>query len=135
MYAWFARAALKGSSVLQCVSEATIFQMAALGNKLVLCCFLLAVARRAVGQDLLIGNWRPCQDPGSDPDPDNPTDNLSCPRLDSILQCYPLSQLCNRVQDCDGGSDEGSDLVALECSKLSASHIITCITVVFLFRR
>ena len=89
-------------------------------------CLLLAIAGRTSGQDLLIGNLRPCQDLGADPDPSNPTDNLSCPRLDNILQCYPEAQLCDGVQDCLTGSDEGVDIVALYCGtgKLSICHMI-----------
>ena len=99
--------------------------MAARGRKLVLLSLLLAVVQRAACQDLLIGNLRPCQDPAADPDPNNPADNLSCPRLDGVLQCYPQSELCNSppgprnvsFEVCLGGSDEGADLVALDCGK------------------
>ena len=90
--------------------------MTAQGRKRVLFCLLLALAQRAAGQDLLIGNQRPCQDPASDPDPNNPTDNLSCPRLDTVLQCYGQDQLCDGTRQCDGGSDEGDNLVALTCA-------------------
>ena len=43
------------------------------------------------------------------------TDNLSCPRTDGVLQCYPRSELCNGVEFCDDGSDEGRSLDALDC--------------------
>jgi len=90
--------------------------MAAQGRKLVVLSLLLAVVQRVAGQDLLIGNSRPCEDVvGADPDPNNPTDNLSCPRLDTELQCYPEAQLCDGVEQCAGGSDEGTNLVALTC--------------------
>ena len=92
--------------------------MVAQGRKLVLLSLLLAVVQRAAGQDLLIGNLRPCEvDPAADPDSNNPTDNLSCPRLDDALQCYSQGQLCNGTEDCMGGSDEGENLVALDCGK------------------
>jgi len=104
--------------------------MAAQGRKLVVLSLLLAVVQRVAGQDLLIGNSRPCEDVvGADPDPNNPTDNLSCPRLDTELQCYPEAQLCDGVEQCAGGSDEGTNLVALTCEgKLvinsTSSHLI-----------
>lgn len=85
------------------------------GRELVLFCLLLAIAGHAAGQDLLFGNLRPCQDPPADPDPNNPSDNLSCPRLDNILQCFSEAQFCNGVEDCTGGTDEGLNLVALDC--------------------
>ena len=105
--------------------------MTALGNKLVVVCLFLAVAHRVAGQDLRLGNLRPCQDPGADPDASNPEDNLSCPRLDQVLQCYSEAQLCNGVEDCDGGSDEGADLVALECGKLSTGRLKTLTGIMF----
>ena len=99
--------------------------MAAQGCRLVVFSLLLAVAQRAAGQDLLIGNLRPCQDPASDPDSINPTDNLSCPRLDSALQCYRQDQLCDGTEQCVGGADEGVDLIALACNgKLAIKYRI-----------
>ena len=87
-------------------------------RKVVLFCLLLTVAQRVVGQSS-VGVELPCQAPSSDPDPNNPRDNLSCPNTDpSILECYSRAELCNNVQFCTGGSDEGADLVALECRKL-----------------
>ena len=45
----------------------------------------------------------------------NVPDNLSCPRLDGQLQCYSRNELCNQVQFCADGSDEGNSLRALDC--------------------
>ena len=82
---------------------------------------LLAVAQRVAGQGQ-IGRAFPCQAPGSDPDQNFAEDNLSCPNTDqSILDCYSRTELCNAVEFCDGGSDEGTNIVALECSKFSYS--------------
>ena len=50
-----------------------------------------------------------CQDQQGIPD------NLSCPRDDGALQCYRRSQLCDGVEFCDDGSDEGLNLNALDC--------------------
>lgn len=106
--------------------------MAALDNKLVVLYLFLAVAHRVVGQDLQIGNRRPCQDPGFDPDPNNPEDNLSCPLLNpNLLQCYSEAQLCDGDEFCDGGSDEGDNVVALECGKLSTGRLKTLTGIMF----
>ncbi len=46
-----------------------------------------------------------------------PPDNLSCPRDDPIidpLDCYQTAELCNGVDFCDDGSDEGA-VAALDC--------------------
>ncbi len=43
------------------------------------------------------------------------TDNLSCPRYDGTLQCFPRSQLCDGKAFCAGGSDEGEYLNSLDC--------------------
>ena len=88
----------------------------AVRRKVVLFCLLLAVVRRASGQGL-IGIALPCQDPNVDPDQDNPRDNFSCPRFDGMLQCYSFDELCDGDAFCASGSDEGMDLIALECSR------------------
>ncbi len=45
-----------------------------------------------------------------------PPDNLSCPRDDvnDPLECYQTAQLCNGIDFCDDGSDEGG-VAALDC--------------------
>ena len=43
------------------------------------------------------------------------SDNLSCPNVNGTLLCYPRSELCNGVEFCDDGSDEGRSLNALDC--------------------
>ena len=102
----------------------------AMRRKVVLICLLLAVVQRTVGQSLTIGNDLPCEEPGEDPDPNHDRDNLSCPLLDpNELQCYSRDMLCDGNEDCCVmatktamcGSDEGTNLVALECSKLQNS--------------
>ena len=101
----------------------------AMRRKVVLVCLLLAVVQRTVGQNLITGNDLPCQQPGEDPDPNNDRDNLSCPLLDpNELQCYSMTMLCDGNQDCVGGSDEGTDLVALECGKLQFNVSATQLT-------
>ena len=42
-------------------------------------------------------------------------DNLSCPNENGTLICYPRSELCNGVEFCVDGSDEGRSLNALDC--------------------
>ena len=79
-------------------------------------CLLLAVVQRTVGQSN-IGFELPCE-AQDDPDPNNPKDNLSCPnRNQSVLVCYSRGQLCDGVNDCDNGADEGLTTVPLQCSK------------------
>lgn len=80
---------------------------------LILAMLLLWQSHYSAAQPALeggIGFARPCGE-----------DNLSCPRLDEALQCYTQAELCNGIQDCDGGSDEGQDLVSLECKQLARS--------------
>ena len=84
------------------------------GRKIVLLCLLLAIARGVAGQGA-IGAVFPCEEPGEDPDVTNPVDNLSCPIVTGDLVCYSTSQLCDGVNFCAGGSDEGNNLVALDC--------------------
>ena len=83
-------------------------------GQLVMLLLLLAVARRVAGQGI-IGALFPCEEPGEDPDDTNPVDNFSCPIVTGALVCYNTSQLCDDVDFCAGGSDEGNNLVALEC--------------------
>ena len=97
-----------------------------MGRKvLVVFCLFLAVVQHAIGQSP-IGRALPCQAPDEDPDPQNPEDNLSCPVLDqSILICYSRNQLCDGVSDCVvGSSDEGENLVSLDCSKFSIVRVV-----------
>ena len=51
------------------------------------------------------------------------SDNLSCPRLDGVLQCYRQSEFCNGpfTPFCTGGSDEGTNLVSLDCKPMIMS--------------
>ena len=94
----------------------------AMRRKVVLVCLLLAVVQRTLGQRISTGKDLPCEQPGEDPDPNNDRDNLSCPLLNqNELQCYSRAMLCDGNPDCDGGSDEGTNLAALECSKLRDS--------------
>lgn len=65
-----------------------------------------------------IGTYKPCG-----------VDNLSCPRLnDSFpLECYTRGMLCDGDNFCTGGSDEGENLVALDCELLLVTYIHTYI--------
>ena len=64
-----------------------------------------------------IGNSLPCEE-----------DNFSCPRIGNLsiipLQCYTQEELCNGVDLCEGGSDEGNNetIVSLECKKSLSLH-------------
>ena len=72
--------------------------------------------RDPTAYDPEIGSRLPCGD-----------DNLSCPRLDGVLECYNRSMLCDDEVFCMGGSDEGQDLVALNCKYCSwCIYIILC---------
>ena len=57
-------------------------------------------------------------------------DNFSCPRIGDIstipLMCYTFDELCNGIQFCSGGSDEGnrSTIVSLECKPYSVGVYI-----------
>lgn len=68
-----------------------------------LCLLLAAIAMPSLGQGP-IGNETPCGE-----------DNLSCPRIDQTLQCYNKTMLCDGTPFCSGGSDEGANLVSLDC--------------------
>ena len=59
-----------------------------------------------------IGNELPCG-----------VDNLSCPRIENTpLECYNMTMLCDGMDFCTGGSDEGRNLVSLDCKCLSLCH-------------
>ena len=89
-------------------------------RKLLLFAALSVVTSRTFAQDLMIGTFLPCDQSGVDPDPNNAEDNFSCPILDqNILQCYSTAQLCDGSRICSGGSDEGDNLVALECDPIN----------------
>ena len=91
-----------GNSV--CEREREIMVLMGSRRLLLLFCLFTVVARRVAGQGA-VARLLPCG-----------VDNLSCPNTDqSILECYPFTQLCDTIEQCDGGSDEGTDLVALEC--------------------
>lgn len=47
-------------------------------------------------------------------------DNLSCPRIDEVLECYNRSELCDGTPFCNGGSDEGTNLLALDCELINS---------------
>ena len=96
------------------------------GCKVALLCVLFSAAvRRAEGQGN-IATFRPCG-----------VDNLSCPNTDpTILECYTRNELCNDFDDCDGGSDEGRDLVSLDCKLLFLlPDIPTAVLYIPLFHR
>ena len=83
-------------------------------RKLVLLFLLFAVARRTAGQGIS-GQTFPCEAAGEDPNPNDPEDNLSCPGLTNDLVCYSRAELCSGIPFCSGGSDEGLNLLALDC--------------------
>jgi hypothetical protein len=95
-----------------------------MGHKVVLFCLFLAVVQHAIGQSP-IGRVLPCEEPDEDPDPQNPEDNLSCPNAGPFaLDCYSRGQLCDGMSDCAGGSDEGINLPALDCSKFCVVRVV-----------
>ena len=50
--------------------------------------------------------------------PDQPDDNLSCPSVGTGgVACLPRTALCNGVNDCEDGADEGDPalLAGLNC--------------------
>ena len=71
---------------------------------------MLLLLLGAVGGQDPIGSELPCGE-----------DNFSCPRIGNLsqipLQCYSRQELCNGIEFCDGGSDEGRDdtINSLEC--------------------
>ena len=81
-----------------------------LRRKLMLLCLLRAVVQRTAGQ-AAVGAQLPCEEPGEDPDPLNPRDNLA------LLSHFRSehSAVLDGVNDCSGGSDEGMTL-AIPCS-------------------
>ena len=86
-------------------------------RKSVLFFLLLAVVQRASGQGS-IGSELPCEADGENPDPDN-LDNFSCPIPNqAILECYSRAQVCDGMNFCEGGADEGITTASLECSEL-----------------
>ena len=46
-------------------------------------------------------------------------DNLSCPRIGNLsqipLQCFTRQELCNGIDFCSSGTDEGTDIASLKC--------------------
>ena len=57
----------------------------------------------------------------------NVSDNLSGPpslESDGLLRCYSQNELCNQVQFCSTGSDEGNNVVALDCKFLKPNVIL-----------
>ena len=84
-------------------------------RKVAMLYLLLAMFLFSAGQNITIGNLKPCGD-----------DNLSCPNVNSsILECYTSDQICDGVRDCTGGSDESDGIVSLQCSKFIAVTIIS----------
>ena len=85
-----------------------------LHRKVAMLYLLLAMFLLSAGQNITIGNLKPCGD-----------DNLSCPNVNaSILECYRSSQICDRIQNCTGGTDESFGIVSLQCSKFIAVTIL-----------
>ena len=119
VYGIYIKHALYKSAALR---QSGIVLKMAVGRKTVLFCLLLAVVQRTVGQDLHVGNDRPCQVPGIDPDTNFDEDNLSCPIIDpTVIQCYQRAELCNTNSFCGEGSDEGVN----PAFKLTSAYV-TC---------
>ena len=88
-----------------------------MGRLTVLTVLVLAVAVSVQAQDLTIANDDPCAVSLGVP---SPSDNLSCEfSTPGQEACYARSQLCNGVNFCLTGSDEGDNIAALDC-KLKA---------------
>ena len=69
-------------------------------NLIIVTVLLLNLINYVFGQGA-IGNQDTCLDEQSVPD------NLSCPRIDGVLQCIPRSILCDNTEQCPSGADEG----------------------------
>ena len=69
---------------------------------------VLLILQRAKTQNMdHVGNALPCGD-----------DNLSCINAvtpDDPNDCLTTDQLCNNVDDCAGGLDEGVEFASLDC--------------------
>ena len=80
---------------------------------LLVVCALLEVVR---GQGR-IGFERPCG-----------VDNFSCPRIGNLseipLRCFRRQELCNGLPFCEGGTDEGLNIVSLECKMTTITIFI-----------
>ena len=87
-----------------------------MGCLTVLAVLVLSVAVSVQAQNLTIANYDPC---AAQLGQASPSDNLSCEFSTTGLRCYPRSQLCNGVNFCVTGSDEGDNIAALDC-KLKA---------------
>ena len=64
-------------------------------------------------------------------------DNLSCPRIGNLseipLMCYPWEELCNGMEVCEGGSDEGRNttIISLECKLIRLQCCLqTCLYII-----
>ena len=62
-----------------------------------------------------IGQERPCGE-----------DNFSCPRIGNLsqipLQCFTRQELCNGMDFCISGTDEGADIASLKCKMTSSCN-------------
>ena len=90
-----------------------------MGRILQLACLLLALVCCAESQTIPdeafdIGSADPC---ATELGVASPSDNLSCEILfaPGNTRCYDRSELCNGTSTCDTGSDEGSNIAALDC--------------------
>ena len=92
---------------------------AKIGSPPQLALFVLALVKCGSGQTLLpnqtleIGNADPCAAELGVP---SPSDNLSCEFVaPGGTRCYLRSELCNGDQVCLTGTDEGTNITALDC--------------------
>ena len=81
--------------------------------------FMMAIVNFSSGQTILsnqtldIGNDDPCAEELGVP---SPSDNLSCEFVaPGGTRCYSRSELCNGNPICLTGSDEGTNIAALDC--------------------